>query len=116
MAGGTEDFGRERATNRHDARWFQTLSDLREYKEQYGTFQIVRPDHRSLRYWVNKQRREHGRRERGEPSALTEERFRALERIGFFDWSPKRGRRRKKAGGSVEEGPSRSLGTGGASL
>uniref|UniRef100_A0A7S4N830 Helicase-associated domain-containing protein n=1 Tax=Odontella aurita TaxID=265563 RepID=A0A7S4N830_9STRA len=88
----------EEGSKYRDRLWNVRFSELCAYRQKNGAFSVQPDDSRQLAFWVNKQRREYKRRERGEKSTLTDERFQALERCGF-DWIPKRRKRGRRRDG-----------------
>lgn len=69
--------------------WSQSYDQLVEFKDEHGHC-VVPTTRGSLGLWVRDQRREYGKRNRGEKSLLTEERIERLNEVGFVwdvrDW------------------------------
>jgi len=71
-----------------EAIWNDFLDELRLYKEKFGTLHVPQNDeeHKKLALWVRNQRMHYGYIQRGEEnkSALTPERIKSLEDLGFI--------------------------------
>ena len=72
-------------------KWQQRYNELVEYKKIHGHCNVPQrqEDVRQLAIWVTHQRNFYKKLKEGSPSQITEERIKALEKIGF-DWSPDR--------------------------
>lgn len=68
--------------------WEERLEELYQYKNKHGDCLVPNKyaDNPQLGTWVNKQRTQYKRMMEGNPSSMTPERARALERLGFV-WS-----------------------------
>jgi hypothetical protein len=76
----------------NETRWNQKFGELRVFQKMNGHANVPRSQG-SLGMWVRKQRRSYKLLSNGESSPLTEERFHALNNIGF-QWNVARGRKK----------------------
>ena len=75
----------KRKNNTNDERWNERLGELREYKEKIGHCNVP-ASQGPLGQWVTTQRSLHKKRNKGEQTALTDERVAALDVLGF-EWN-----------------------------
>ena len=78
--------------------WSEGLAELKRYKEEHGDCMLsekstltIGKSTRKLYNWINTQRRQYKKYEKGEKNSLTEDRINKLSDIGF-DFSPRFGR------------------------
>jgi len=76
--------------------WEERLEELRQYKSSRGNCRVRAGKHRegtfsSLGKWVDRQRQMYKLRAEGKKTALTEERVKRLEEVGF-EWAVPRGK------------------------
>ncbi|KAL3909058.1 MAG: hypothetical protein SGILL_008241 [Bacillariaceae sp.] len=73
----------------HSAFWNERLQDLKKFQQAHGHCNVP-PSYQdtSLSLWVKHQRRQYNRAKKRESTTLTEERYAALNTIGF-DWNPR---------------------------
>ncbi len=69
--------------------WSEKFQQLVEYKKEHGDTLVPQsyPDNPPLGIWVNTQRSQHNRKQRGQASQMTDERKDKLNGIGFV-WEP----------------------------
>jgi len=79
--------------------WQKRLEELIEYKAEHGDCLVpkLHPENQRLGDWVGSQRQQYKKRERGEKTPLTDDRFLELDRLGFV-WAV---RKRNSTGKSV---------------
>lgn len=74
----------------HKAAWFEKLESLKEFQKAQGHCNVPSNYHadRSLAIWVKCQRRQFKLFHRGVKSTMNQERYLALQQLGF-DWDPR---------------------------
>jgi len=73
----------------HAALWEERFHDLKAFQKVFGHCNVPNTfQDRSLNIWCKHQRRQYNRSSRGLSSSMTNDRFRALNSIGF-DWNPR---------------------------
>lgn len=74
----------------HEAIWLERLRELADFKATHGSCVVPTnfPENPKLGTWVHHQRRQYKLFKDGNPSHITQERIRALERLGFV-WNPR---------------------------
>ena len=71
--------------DKQSANWYEHLGKLQEFKKKYLHTNVPMPydENPKLAVWVKCQRRQYKLYQQGKPSAMTLERFRELENLGF---------------------------------
>lgn len=71
--------------DKQSANWYEHLGKLQEFKKKYLHTNVPMPydENPKLAVWVKCQRRQYRLYQQGKPSAMTLERFRELENLGF---------------------------------
>ncbi len=66
--------------------WEQNYELLIQYKEKYGDCNVLSSleEYKTLKNWVRTQRKQYTAKKNGKTSYLSQERFEALEKIGFI--------------------------------
>jgi hypothetical protein len=74
----------------HEATWLERIRELSEFRERHGSCVVPTnyTDNPKLGTWVHHQRRQYKKFKEGKPCHITEERIRALEKLGFV-WYPR---------------------------
>ena len=82
-----ESVGFDWGTSKHNLEyiWSERFQQLREFKVQFGHCRVPRQyaANPKLWQWVSTQRKSYKFYKEGKPSPMTEERFRALDSVGF---------------------------------
>jgi hypothetical protein len=74
----------------HEATWLERIRELSEFRERHGSCVVPTSytENPKLGTWVHHQRRQYKKFKEGKPCHITEERIRALEKLGFV-WYPR---------------------------
>jgi Helicase associated domain len=87
------DFGRPKLLKRksstcklHINSWLARMKQLRDYKAKHGHIEVPEkyPEDQHFSDWVQQQKRDFVRRWSGDETALTNDRFQALQQVGFI--------------------------------
>ena len=89
-----EDLGfkwalRGSSSSLHNTKWFQRCLELKQFKSEFGHTNVPQnyKPNLTLAFWINVQRVQRRKLDKGEQTSLSEERVKALDELGFVWYS-----------------------------